>query len=392
MITIPKLSDLINGIISDLEATYGDTISEETKTFIRAIAFVQGAKLYMYYMTVAGTQKNIAPDTADPETSGGTLERFGRLWLKRDKFPAQAGEYDIIVTGSIGAVIKASTTFKSDDNSLSPGKLYILDSEHTMITEADIINVRALESGVDSKLEVGNTLTATSPIVLVDKEATVLLETVQPLSEETTEDYRAKILLAIRLESQGGAPGDYILWSLDAQGTTRIYPYAKTGVANEANVFVEATIADSTDGKGTPGALILADVEDVIELDPDTTLDIHDRGRRPMTVFEVHVLAVTIKEIDIEIDGFVNLTAEIQTLILNEMTTQIGEVRPFIGGADILENKNDILDINKIISIILKAAPGSIFGAITLKVDTVSVSSFTFINGDIPHLDSITYT
>jgi hypothetical protein len=43
------------------------------------------------------------------------------------------------------------------------------------------------------------------------------------------------------------------------------------------------------------------------------------------------------------------------------------------------------------VQLISNAVPGSIFGAIQLTVNSSIVSSFTFENGDIPYLNSITY-
>jgi uncharacterized phage protein gp47/JayE len=392
MIIIPTISELFTSILADLEATYGDSIPLFGKNFLRALAAVQAAKLKIYYYAIAKTQKNIFVDTADPEASGGTLERFGRVKLGRNPFPAKAAQYAVDVTGTIGAEIPASTTFKSNDDSLSPGKLFVLDSAHILVATTDSITLRALEAGLDSKLVISDLLSATSPIANVDKTATVTAETVEPLSEEDIELYRQRALASYRLEAQGGAATDYRLWSFDAQGVQQTYPYARTGDANEIDLFVEATVADSIDGKGTPSSGILDDVEEVVEFDPDVTKPLNDRGRRPLGVFIVHFLPINVREVDIVIDSFVGLTPEIETLIFSALELEIDLIRPFIGGADILEEKNDILDLNKIVSIILNARPGSIFGTITLKIDSVPVSTFTFINGDIPNLDTVTYT
>lgn len=392
MIIIPTISELYTSILADFEATFGDSVPLFGKNFLRALAAVQAGKLKIYYLAVAKTQKNIFVDTADAEASGGTLERFGRVKLGRNPFPAKAGQYDVEVTGSIGAVIPASTTFKSNDDSLSPGKLFVLDSEYILVATTDSITLRALEAGLDSKLGVGDQLSATSPIANVDKVAEVTAEAIEPLSEEDIELYRQRALDSYRLEAQGGAATDYRLWSFDAQGVQQTYPYAKSGAANEINLFVEATIADSIDGKGTPSAGLLDDVEEVVEFDPDVTKPLNERGRRPLGVFIVHFLPIAVREVDIIIDGFVGLTPEIETLLFNALELEIDLIRPFIGGADILENKNDILDINKIISTILNARPGSIFGTITLEIDSVPLSTFTFVDGDIPNLNSVTYT
>lgn len=392
MITIPTISQLYTDIKADIETAYGSTIPSFGKNFLRAIAMVQAGKLKLYYLAIANLQKNIFPDTADQEALGGTLERFGRIKLNRNPFPATAGKYQIQVTGQIGSVIKSSQTFKSNDDSLNPGMLFVLDNTYTLVSTADSIIVRALTPGLDSRLLVGDGLTTTSPIANVNSDVVVLSQNVEPLAAETIEDYRSKTLDAYRLEPQGGAASDYRLWAADAQGVQQSYPYAKSGSANEINLYIEATIADSIDGKGTPSLFILDAVQDVVELDPDTTKPLSERGRRPLGVFQVHYLAITPRNIDIQISSFSGITSDIQTLIFSAVKSALSNVRPFVAGADILVNRNDIFGVNQIISIILNVRPGSVFGAIQLTVSGVGVTpSYQFLNGDIPFLNSITY-
>lgn len=390
MITIPTFSQLYNDILASLEAEMNITIPLFGKNFLRAMAAVQAGKLKLFYLTIGNLQKNIFVDTADSESIGGTLERFGRIKLGRNPFPATAGQYTVQLTGTTGAIVAAQTTFKSNDDSLNPGKLFILDIEYEL-DGTNIITIRALEGGLASGLEVGDELTATAPIANVNSIVAVLTESVEPLSAEDIEEYRAKSLDAYQKEPQGGAGTDYRLWAADVQGVQQTYPYAKSGFSNEMNLYVEATIADSTDGKGTPSAGMLTAVEAVVELDPDTTKPLSERGRRPLTVLQVHYLPVTIKEIDIIITGYVGITAAIQTIIFNAIKTALADIRPFVSSSDILENKNDILNINKIIFIIQNAQPGGFFDSLELKVDTVTQTSYTFMDGDIPHLQSVTY-
>lgn len=391
MITIPTLNQLYTSILNDLETEFGTNIPLFGKNFLRAMAAVQAAKLKLFYTALGGVQKNIFADTADPENSGGTLERFGRIKLGRNPFPAQAGQYEVTVTGSIGATIPASSTFKSNDDALNPGKLYVLDLAYTLIATTDTITVRALQAGTDSRLEVGDQLTATAPIPNANSLAQVTAESVAPLDAESTEEYRRKVVEAYQLEPQGGAASDYRIWAADVQGVARVYPYAKTGESGVVDVYVEATPGDSTDGKGTPPGSMITEVEEVFEMDPDITKPINERGRRPLGVFDLNVLPVTIREIDIEIEDFEGITSPIQTQIENALEDALETVRPFISGADVLENKNDIFDLNRIISIILAVRPGSTFGEVNLYVDGLEVATHTFIAGDIPHLNSVTY-
>lgn len=389
---IPTISELYTQILADVEGELGSSVSIFGKAYIRASVAVQSAKMKLYYLTLAGVQKNIFIDTADPEAIGGTLERFGRVKLGRDPFPATNSKYTVEVTGNIAAIVKAGTQFKSDDNSANPGKLFVLDVEKTIVTVPDTMQLRSLETGLDTRLIVTNTLTSTSPIANVDKLVTVTVEDEIPLGAEDLEVYRQKGIDAYQLEPQGGAPADYRIWSADAQGVLRVFPFAKSGAPWDINLYIEATEADSTDGKGTPTAAILQEVEDVVELDPDTTKDINDRGRRPMDVI-VDFLAITPLDIDVFILGGVGITSELETAITDAIRDYLRTVRPFVAGADVVINKNDVLTSGKLSTVAYGAIPDSVyFETLNFSVDdNPVVTSFTFLNGDIPFLNSVTF-
>lgn len=391
MTRIPTILELYNDIISDLETEMQVRIPLVGRYFLRALAMVQASKLKLYYLAIASVQKNIFVDTADSEADGGTLERFGRVKLNRNPFTAIQGQYTLEVVGSIGAIIKSETTFKSNDENVNSGKLFVLDADYTLIATTDIITVRALEGGTDSKQFVGDKLSATAPIANVNKIGTITAEIIEPLDAESLEDYRRKALDSYRLEAQGGAGTDYRLWSYDAQGVEQTYPYATSGQSNEVTVYVEAELTASTDGKGTPSAPLQQAVLDVIEFDPDTTKPTSERGRRPLGIFEVNILPITVKEVDITIENYVGLTTQIATDIESALKTEVDKLRPFVSSCDILAEKNDLLDNNKIIATILNAKSGASFGAITLKIDSVVTTSYVFAFGNIPHFNSVTF-
>jgi len=391
MTNIPTLAETFSSVIATLETKYGDTISLTGKVFLRAYAGVLAANIHLLYLAVGDVQKNVWPDLADTEAQGGTLERFGRVKLDRNPTTATAAFYNIQLTTPVGApttgtVVPENTIFKSDDDSLNPGKLYSLDTEFTL-EGTNIIEVRALVPGIDSKLSVADTLTATAPIALVDQVATVVTEEQAPLAAETIEAYRAEIIQAFRLAPQGGSGSDYRIWAAEVSGVQQSYPFAKAGNVNEVDLFIEATEVDSTDGNGTPTSDIIDNVESAVE---DPTAD--RPSRKPLTVFEVNFLAVTPLAIEIDIAGFVGITTAKDDAITNAITEDLKTVRPFVGSIDILSAKNDIFDKNRIVSLILEAVPGSVFGAIILKVNTVSVETFTFENGDIPFFENLDFS
>lgn len=390
MITIPTLKALNEAVINDLEAAYGSRLSLFGKVFLRALAGVQAAKLKLFYLAIGFLQKNSWVDTADPERKGGTLERYGRIKLGRNPFPAVAGAYVVTVTGEIGATIKPQTTFKSNDGAGSPGKLFVLDEQHTMAGNPDTIVIRALESGLASRLDTGDTLTVTAPLAGVDSTATVTAEDTEPQDAEDLELYRERAIEAYRLEPQGGAAADYRLWASDAQGVQQSYPYARSSAPGEVNLFIEAVADSSVDGKGTPSGLLLSAVRSVVEQDPDTAKPAYERGRQPLTAI-VNYLPVTVRGITIAIAGFAEITPARKTLIKNALSQTIAAIRPFIAGADVLAHKNDVLNKNTVIAVILQAVPGALFTDITTRVDGTIITTYTFSEGNIPYLEAVTY-
>jgi len=388
MNNIPTLNELYTQILSDLESSesINITIPLFGKNFLRAMAMVQAAKMKLLYLRVGFVQKNIFVDTADSEAIGGTLERFGRVKLGRNPFPARAAEYTIEVTGTIGATIPASTVFRSDDDSLNPTKLYILDNAYTLVSATDTVLVRALEAGNGSQLLVGDTMTSTIPLANVNQVGEVTIESVEPLAAETIEQYRRITIEAFRLEAQGGAGADYRLWAFDVQAVQQSYPYAKSGNANEVDLYIEATIGDSTDGKGTPSAGTLAAVEAAIE-DPTATRP----ARKPLTVFQVNYIPVSPLDIEVEIQGTASPTTEQQTTITTAIRQALSEVRPFVDSIDIEANRNDTIDLFKLGQIILNAIPSFPFTGIVLEVGGNVETSYTFEDGEIPYLDAVTF-
>jgi uncharacterized phage protein gp47/JayE len=383
----PKLKDLITSILSDLR----NNLSVSTiigKVVLNAIALVQGAKLKLYYLMSEFIYKNIFIDQADPEEQGGTLERLGSVYLGRTRNPATAGVYSLTVTGTPGVSIAPNTTFKSLDASASPDKLFILDNTFTFSATTGVITVRALDLGPEARLEINDLLQVTQPIANVDSFATVLSVDITPLEEESIEEYRARSIQAAQLESQGGAKSDYRLWSLDAQGVRTVYPYVNSpGIID---LYIEANFGDSIDGKGTPTQAILDDVEEVVEFDPDTTRPLEERGRRPMSAFQINFLAISVLDVDVQITGLSD-TSYISS-ISSAISSYLFDIRPFIDGADSPNDSQKGLlyeaDIYSVVRDVLgnKAK----FTSLTVSVDGDLIQIYEFLKGNIPTLNSVT--
>lgn len=390
MLNIPTTSELRVSIQNDLEAELGVQISTIGRVFIRALAGVQAAKLRLFYLAVAFIQKNVFADTADPESRGGTLERFGRVKLNRNPFPAVGAQYEVDVTGIVGSTIPAQTIFKSNDESLNPSYLFQLDAAFILTSSTDTIILRALTTGLESSLEVSDGLTATAPISGVEREGVVTGISVQPQDAESTNTYREKVVDAYRLEPQGGSAADYRLWSADVQGVKKVYSYATSGATNEVDLFIEADDDVSFPvGSGIPTATMISDVVDVVEFDPDTSRPLNERGRRPTQVI-INPYPITPLDIDIEITGFTGDSGN-ETSVISALTDYVNTIRPFVSGADVLADAKDIISLNGVIFVIQDAVQGVNWTGLELQVSSSIVSDFQFFEGDIPKVNSITF-
>lgn len=394
MVTIPTINQLYNDILNDLQSQYDFTIPVFGKIFIRALAAVQASKHKLLYLGIAITQKNTWPDTADSITNGGTLERSGLIKIGRNPFPAVSAQYTIRVTGLAGAVIPGygKTQFTSDANSLNPNMLFTLDNPYTCTGSNDFITIRALTPGTISQLNIGDTLTATAPITNVTQTGgnTVTAQVVQPLDAETIEAYREIVLYSFQSQPNGGNSTSYRIWAGAIDGVANVYPFAVSGQSNQVNLYVESDIADSTDGKGTPsgtvpytegdGSMITA-IADYIEGNGPNTL------KRPLGIFLVNYLPVIPYNVTVSISSSnPAFTTSQQQQIADVVSAWVNTVRPFVAGADILANKNDIINLNFLILQILTAAPGTSFGTVSFTVKGTSFSTYQFLNGYIPFM------
>lgn len=371
MVTIPKLAQLYTRVISAIETEFSDTAGR----VLKALAAVQASSLKLYYLAIGEIENNIWVDTCDEDT----LNRYGLAWLRRLRFPATQGQYDITVTGVNGAIIPASTTWVSDDTSLSPGYVFVLDNAHTMSGTSNTITVRALTGGVVSKLNAGNTMSLRAPVLNINKVATVTAETVAPIDAETVALYRKKIINQIQLVAGSWSAIDYRLVGGEIAGVGNIYAYARSGYSNEANVFIEGVSTDSP--PYVPSGTVITNVENATEL------------VRPMTVFQVHYLPVTVNQIDVNIamGSFPSFTSAQQNTISAAIAELINSIRPFIAACDPIASKNDILAIYNLSETISQAVPGYGFSGVTFDVDSITTALYTSDNGNIPYLQSVNY-
>lgn len=396
MVTAPTLNELYAAIASDFKNRFGISSENDLKRVLTALAIVNSGMLKLFYLALMDVQKNAWPDLADSEEIGGTLERFGRLKLGRDPYPATQGEYTLTVTGAIGATIPIGTQYKSSANSTHPNSLFTTTESITLTAETGSIAVLSDRSGTDYELANGDELYTVNPIIGITSKAIVAFVDTIPTDAEDIEVYRELVLQSFRLEPNGGSASDYVFWALDVDGIRTVYPFTEEGTSGIATIYAEATVASSTDGHGTPSTALMealwkSDKTGVFELDPDTTQSIYDRGRRQIGLSEISILPVIPMAVVVTVTGLKVQTDTEKNSISNKITEMLYIKRPFVAGVGDVNDRNDTLYLSDIIIAISEAvAVGNTYNSVDVLCNGQPLP-FQFLNGNIPYLSSVVY-
>lgn len=392
MTTIPTITQIYNRLESAIKNRLNIN-NVELKSVLDVFTAVIAAEFKLTYLYLSDIRNNIFPDTAETAENGGELNRLGQIYLNRQPKPATHGYYRIQVLGTENSFLRSGLTLKSNEDSTNAGKMFISETEHYLsaATEQNIFLIRSLETGGENILKLDDELTITEPVIGVENTVKVVEIVNLPIESESIESYRKKIIDAIQLEPQGGSRTDFRLWSQDAQGVRQVYPYVKENSAGTVQVFVEANKEDSIDEKGTPSEFLLQEVEQVILMDPDDSLDINERGRIPINCI-LEVLPITLKPVDVEISGLQQSNIEIDSLIRKNLELFLYEIRPFIYGADLQRNRNDILYSGKLQSVVSDSlGNNNFFNEFKMFVDGQEEIRFAFSFSNIPYLRNINY-
>lgn len=386
----PTTKEIYNNLSSSLRFKLG-IVDLPLKKNLNVLASVFSAFFKLTYLYLTDIQKNSFPDTADSEETGGTLEHWGRIYLGREPNKATKGIFKIKITSEIGTTISIGSGFKTTENSKNPGQLYLLEAEVTTTATEEEIEVTSDGEGSDFYQEVGDEFKTTQPIIGIG--GLQYLESVkqQSLDDESLDDYRVKVLDALRLEPQGGSKGDYREWSRDAGGVRTVYPYLKESDAGVIQIYTEATVNDSSDGEGTPTQAILDDVAAVIESNPDTSIDPNKRARRPIQAF-TEVLPIEISTVKVYITGLRDDSNAIRNAIESNLNTYLEGVRPFVDGLDLVEKKNDILYLANLQQVTQSVLTnGNFFLSFRMEINDEDKNIHTFVRENIPHLRNVSY-
>lgn len=113
------------------------------------------------------------------------------------------------------------------------------------------VKVRALVAGANGNLDYGTPVSPVSPVAGIDSSGGTMRATLPAVGStggsdiEDVEDYRLRILNALRLPPAGGGSGDYVAWALECEGVTRAWEFGnRMGYGTVSVAFVMDDRAD----------------------------------------------------------------------------------------------------------------------------------------------------
>lgn len=353
--------------------------------FILATAISPGIRLT--YLFMLWTLNQTDPQTADDENvvKNGRLQQWGRLLKIGDPKPGQAPRYDITITGTNGAVLLAGTAYRSANDNI-----YLLEADITIVagTATGIIKASVPEDreNTEFSLNPGAEINTVNPFAGIDNPALIATELTAATDAEDIEAYRQRVVSVMRIAPQGGARVDYQRWPLDAEGVAASYPFTDQVDPGLIHVYIEATT--DIDPDGIPTQAVLDAAEEAIITDPVTGLE-----RKPIT-HQFDTLPIDVLLFDVDVTGLVaSDPVDAQARITDALTLTLKNKKPFIDGADPVDEKNDTITRSELLAVAVAAvAPiEATLIDITLELSAVPIELFVLTNGDKSKLGAIVF-
>jgi hypothetical protein len=394
--TISQINDLI---ISQLEAQFGKIIPILPKSFIRILAKVLSSVFIILYK-VAGwlfLQWFVSTASTEEITILGKkitpLIEWGKLVGVGEPDPATQFECETeVIVNDIGSILYAGTQFLSTINDV----LYITQETYTLDTATKTITVIATTGGEIGNLEVGDTLTLTNTLGIIENEAAITtIITTAVDSEDLDTDYRARVKERFQLQPQGGAYADYRIWASDVPGVLQTYIYSGdipthvlVYVSGDPDIYVNRI----------PNAALLLAVAEAIEYDPDTG----EANRRPLGAIidpdgdgsYTNIKSIILVECDVNITSLVVAVddeATVKANIKTSLTDYFLTRETYIEGLSLPPKKDKITQANLIgiVDDIVKAYSGTFASAI-LTINGVTYSTYNLLEGRLAKLRYLT--
>lgn len=393
----PTIQEISDNIVAQLSASFNQTVPLLPKSFIRVLAKVLAGVFVMLYKYGGFTFLQIFVNTASSKETvinGKTLVpliEWGRLIGIGDPVAATQAELtvEITVENQTGALPSGSQLTST------LGVTYITIGTILLDAATKQVAVRAVAdqaggggAGAIGNLDAGAVISFANPLANVNRDVTVIAQTVTGADAEDTEAYRSRVIDRFQKRPQGGAYADYEQWGEETAGIINVYPYTSAN-PGQVDVYVEATPESSGNEDGIPTGAQLQAVLDSIDLDSAGLAT-----RRPANAL-VNAFAIARVGFDVRVTGLVvDDLAQARADIEAALTDYFWGREPFIVGLSI-PPRNDRITKAAILAVIddVISASGGIFTNAFVYLDSTDALTdlYTLSFGEKAKLVEVTY-
>src|SRR4029453_11519032 len=293
----PTLAELRDRIRRDFNARLPGADALLRQSNLSVIADVLAGLSPLHYGYQVWLSPQLFPDTAET----AFLERWASIWgLTRRPATAAAGALD--VRGTAGAVVPPGTEFQRLDRvryRAPDGSTLAADGTATVAVIAE-------EPGSAGDAVTGTQVSTVTGVPGIAAQATVAAPGLAGGADaETDAQLRTRLLARIQTPPMGGAASDYVDWTLEVPGVTRVWVAPQE--QGPGTVVVRFAMDDAAHPNGIPTAADVAIVQ------------AHLDAVRPVTA-QVIVVAPIPRAVDVTIATLTPDTPAVRSAVVAELT------------------------------------------------------------------------
>lgn len=209
----PTLTEIVSRVQVDFIDRLGLVGAVLRRSMVYVFSRVMAGASHMLHGHLEFLGRQLFPDQSDDDYLVRQASLYG---ITKTAAGFATGLAD--VTGTNGVEIPDGTILVN-----SAGDEYETIGDETIAGGVGVLVLTASIAGADYTLLEDQVLTFQSPISGIDSTATVSASTVDGVDGEETEALRVRLLERMAAPAHGGTEADYIAWSKEVPGVTRVW-------------------------------------------------------------------------------------------------------------------------------------------------------------------------
>lgn len=386
---IPSTQELSDQHLMTLEGAIAQTSPLNNKAFLRVLSVVLAlGHTGLYKLAIERSMQNLALTATgdDLDLIGGEIGVYRK--------PAESATVSVSINATDGVTVPITASFIGDVN----GQRYSVDGSAVAAAGVALLDVTAEAAGVLGNLQISDTLAIVSPVAGVGTSAAVIGVVNVGAEQETDDDYRIRILFALRSTKGGGNATDYKTWAEGVAGVVRAFPYSGKPAGSvdpsypgDRTVYVQAVT--SIDPDGIPSAGLLDEVRAALNTDPDT-----GKGRPGLGLVDATLSVEPIRRTAVNVT-ITNLTtpagteADVRSEISAALALYFPLFAPYMDGVDLPQDRADRITTPALSTALQEVfdATGSSAASVAFSVGGVDYSAYQLSAGELSKLGAVIY-